>query len=241
MPKRVFFLLISIICLGTTLQAREKRSVVRIETSEGTIRVALFDDTPVHRDNFLQLASSGFYDGLLFHRVIQDFMIQAGDPTSRGAEPGVKLGDGDNGYTLIPEFRVPMLYHWRGALAAAREGDDVNPEMRSSGCQFYIVYGKKQSPADIRKASEKLEKNDVTLTSDMIYEYEHKGGVPHLDGTYTVFGEVIEGMDVVRHIQLVATDDNDRPLQDVVIQKMVVEQKSKAALADKKGASRRRR
>ncbi len=241
MPKRVFFLLISIICLGTTLQAREKRSVVRIETSEGTIRVALFDDTPVHRDNFLQLASSGFYDGLLFHRVIQDFMIQAGDPTSRGAEPGVKLGDGDNGYTLIPEFRVPMLYHWRGALAAAREGDDVNPEMRSSGCQFYIVYGKKQSPADIRKASEKLEKNDVTLTSDMIYEYEHKGGVPHLDGTYTVFGEVIEGMDVVRHIQLVATDDNDRPLQDVVIQKMVVEQKSKAALADKKSASRRRR
>ena len=234
-------MLVSIICLGISSQAKEKRSVVRIETSEGIIRVALFDDTPVHRDNFLQLASSGFYDGLLFHRVIQDFMIQAGDPNSRGAEPGVLLGDGDNGYTLIPEFKVPDLYHWRGALAAAREGDDVNPEMRSSGCQFYIVYGKKQSPADIRKVSEKLEKNDVKLTSEMIYEYEHKGGTPHLDGTYTVFGEVIEGMDVVRHIQLVATDQNNRPLEDVVIQKMVVEKKSKAALAAKDAKQRRRR
>ena len=237
MIKRVFFLLLSLFCLGISSQAKERRSVVRIETSEGVIRVALFDDTPVHRDNFLQLASSGFYDGLLFHRVIQDFMIQAGDPKSRGAEPGVLLGDGDNGYTLIPEFKVPDLYHWRGALAAAREGDDVNPEMRSSGCQFYIVYGKKQSPADIRKASERLEK----LTSEMIYEYEHKGGVPHLDGTYTVFGEVIEGMDVVRHIQLVATDQNNRPLEDVVIQKMVVEKISKAAVAAKEAKQRRKR
>ncbi len=240
MTKKTLLFLVAALCLAFSLQAKEKRSVVRIETSEGIIRVALFDDTPIHRDNFLDLASSGFYDGLLFHRVIQDFMIQAGDPNSRHAEPGMKLGGGDNGYTLVPEFKVPVLYHWRGALAAAREGDDVNPEMRSSGCQFYIVYGKKQSPADIRKASEKLEKNDVTLTSEMIYEYEHKGGVPHLDGTYTVFGEVIEGMDVVRHIQLVSTDENDRPLEDVVIRKMVVEQRSKEALADKSRRQRRK-
>ena len=240
MTKKTLLFLVAALCLAIIGQAKEKRSVVRIETSEGTIRVALFDDTPAHRDNFLELAASGFYEGILFHRVIQDFMIQAGDPESRHAEPGMKLGDGDNGYTLIPEFRVPVLYHWRGALAMARESDDINPERRSSGCQFYIVYGKKQSPADIRKASEKLEKNDVTLTSEMIYEYEHKGGVPHLDGTYTVFGEVIEGMDVVRHIQLVSTDENDRPLEDVVIKKMVVEQRSKDALADKTRRPRRK-
>ncbi len=238
MMKRFFFLLLPLFCLLTSLQAKERRSVVRIETSEGVIRVALFDDTPVHRDNFLELASNGFYEGLLFHRVIQDFMIQAGDPKSRGAEPGVLLGDGDIGYTLIPEFAVPELYHWRGALAAAREGDNVNPERRSSGCQFYIVYGKKFTSSELREISEKLAEKDVTLTSDMLYQYEFKGGTPHLDGTYTVFGEVIEGMDVVRHIQLMSTDQNDRPLQDVVIQKMVVEHKSKAALKDK---TRRRR
>ena len=224
MIKRVFFLLLSLFCLGISSQAKERRSVVRIETSEGVIRVALFDDTPVHRDNFLQLASSGFYDGLLFHRVIQDFMIQAGDPKSRGAEPGVLLGDGDNGYTLIPEFKVPDLYHWRGALAAAREGDDVNPEMRSSGCQFYIVYGKKQAAADIRKVRAMLEEKGIELTPQMIDDYYMRGGTPHLDGQYTVFGEVIEGMDVVKSIQQTETDENNRPLKDVVILHMVVEQ-----------------
>jgi peptidyl-prolyl cis-trans isomerase B (cyclophilin B) len=236
MMKRAFFLLISTFCLNLFLQGR-KQSIVRIETSEGNLRVELSDLTPVHRDNFLELAENGFYEGILFHRVIQDFMIQAGDPKSKGAEPGVLLGETDVGYTLVPEFNLPFLYHWRGALAAAREGDDINPDQRSSGSQFYIVYGKKQTTSDINKISEKLAKNGVTLTRQMIMDYEQNGGVPHLDGSYTVFGEVIEGMDIVRHIQLMATDKNDRPLQDVVIKKMVVERKSKAA---KSGKDRRR-
>lgn len=238
MKKRAIFLLISIFCFSIIVQSRGKESIVRIETSEGVIRVSLSDETPIHRDNFLELASNGFYEGLLFHRVIQDFMIQAGDPNSRGAEPGAKLGDGDNGYTLLAEFDLPYLYHWRGALAAAREPDAVNPDQRSSGCQFYIVYGKKQSTSDIRKVSEVLAKDGIKLTPQMIMDYEQTGGTPHLDGSYTVFGSVIEGMDVVRHIQLMATDANDRPLQDVVINKMVVERRSKASLKSK---DRRRR
>lgn len=198
--------------------------MVRIETSCGIIRVALSDDTPLHRDNFLKLASSGFYDGTLFHRCISNFMIQGGDPDSRTAAKGQLLGEGGVGYTIPAEFCLPYLYHWRGALAAAREPDDVNPEQDSSSCQFYIVYGKKQSPADIKKARSMLEEKGIEMTSQMSDDYQMRGGTPHLDGQYTVFGEVIEGLNVVKQIQSVATDSNSRPLEDVVIQRMTVEQ-----------------
>lgn len=214
------------VCEG---KKKEKRSVVRIETSEGVIRVALLDDTPIHRDNFLKLAAKGHYDGTLFHRVIEDFMIQGGDPDSRGAAPGVLLGEGDVKYTLPAEFQLPYYYHLRGALAAAREGDDVNPEMRSSGSQFYIVWGKKFGPASLKQARARLEENGVEMTSQMYEDYLQYGGTPHLDGTYTVFGEVIEGLEVVGKIQGVATDKNDRPLKDVVVTHMEVEQLSKDA------------
>ena len=220
-------LLVTFLSFGTlsaSAKKKEKRHIVRIETSMGNIRVALSDDTPLHRDNFLKLAREGFYNGTLFHRCIKNFMIQGGDPDSRGAEPGKLLGDGGTNYTIPAEFDLPYLYHWRGALAAAREPDDVNPEMESNGCQFYIVYGKKQAAADIRKVREMLEEKGIELTPQMIDDYIMRGGTPHLDGQYTVFGEVIEGMEVVKSIQQVKTDENDRPLEDVVIRRMVVEQ-----------------
>ena len=226
-PSRGGLLLLVLLCFGTLSvdgKPKEKRHVVRIETNVGNIRVALSDDTPLHSKNFLKLAREGFYNGTLFHRCIKDFMIQGGDPESRGAEPGKLLGEGGTGYTIPAEFDLPYLYHWRGALAAARDPDDVNPEMESSGCQFYIVYGKKQAAADIRKVRAMLEEKGIELTPQMIDDYVMRGGTPHLDGQYTVFGEVIEGMDVVKRIQQVETDENDRPLQDVVIRRMVVEQ-----------------
>lgn len=229
----------SFVGTGSAKKKVEKRSVVRIETSFGVIRVALLDDTPVHRDNFLKLAANGHYNGTLFHRVINEFMIQGGDPDSKTAKPGQLLGDGDVPYTLAPEFQLPFYYHVRGALAAAREGDDVNPEQRSSGSQFYIVTGKKFGPSDLKKVRANLEANDIQMTSEMFDDYLTYGGAPHLDGSYTVFGEVIEGMEVVDQIQKVETDANDRPLSDVVVLSMTVEQKSKDALHPKKDQKRR--
>ena len=223
----VILLLLFIGVLPSQGKKKEKRAVVRIETSCGNIRVALSDDIPLHSKNFLKLAAKGFYDGTLFHRCIKDFMIQGGDPDSRRAAKGQLLGEGDVGYSIPAEFCLPYLYHWRGALAAAREPDDVNPEQNSSGCQFYIVYGKKQSPADIKKVRSALEEKGIELTSQMIDDYVMRGGTPHLDGQYTVFGEVIEGLDVVRQILTLPTDSNDRPLQDVIINRMVIEQYSK--------------
>lgn len=225
MYKSLFLVAILSLCmLSTSAKKKEKRHIVRIETSVGNIRVALSDDTPLHRDNFLKLVREGFYNGTLFHRCIKNFMIQGGDPDSKNAEPGQLLGDGEVGYTIPAEFDLPYLYHWRGALAAAREPDDVNPEQESSGCQFYIVYGKKQAAADIKKVRVMLEEKGIELTPQMVDDYYMRGGTPHLDGQYTVFGEVIEGMEVVKAIQAVATDENDRPLTDIVIRRMVVEQ-----------------
>lgn len=236
MKKLSLVLLLLALCVtaGQAKKRAEKRSVVRIETTAGVIRVALEDETPIHRDNFLELAEKGFYDGTLFHRVIRDFMIQGGDPDSRTAQPGQMLGGGDVGYTLVPEFRLPFLYHLRGALAAAREGDEVNPEMRSSGCQFYIVWGRKWSQSKLREQRQRLEAQDIEMTAQMFDDYQTIGGTPHLDGTYTIFGEVIEGLDIVGQIQQVATDRNDRPLDDVVVTHMEVEQLSKAAKAKKR-------
>lgn len=227
LPRGGGLLLLALLCFGTLsveAKKKEKRHIVRIETNVGNIRVALSEDTPLHSKNFLKLAREGFYDGTLFHRCIKDFMIQGGDPDSRGAEPGKLLGEGGTGYTIPAEFDLPYLYHWRGALAAAREPDDINPEQESSGCQFYIVYGKKQAAADMKKVRAMLEEKGIELTSQMIDDYYMRGGTPHLDGQYTVFGEVIEGMEVVKSIQQTETDKNDRPLKDIVILRMIVEQ-----------------
>ena len=226
MKHKHLIVFLAFLCIGILFveaKKKEKRHIVRIETNVGNIRVALSDDTPLHRDNFLKLAHEGYYNGTLFHRCIKDFMIQGGDPDSRNAEPDKLLGDGGPGYTIPAEFDLPYLYHWRGALAAAREPDDVNPEKESSGSQFYIVYGKKQAAADIKKVRAMLEEKGIELTAQMVDDYYMRGGTPHLDGQYTVFGEVIEGMEVVKIIQGVKTDENDRPLEDVVIKKMVVE------------------
>lgn len=234
--KRLFLMALLCLVAGTILCAKgkkEKRSVVLIQTTMGDVRVALLDDAPVHRDNFLRLAESGHYDGTLFHRVINQFMIQGGDPDSRQATKGQLLGDGDVPYSLAPEFLLPYYYHLRGALAAARESDDVNPEQRSSGSQFYIVTGKKFGPASLKKVRQQLEDKGIEMTAQMFDDYQQYGGAPHLDGSYTVFGEVIDGMSVVEKIQVVPTDKNDRPLDDIRVIRMQVVQRSKAAKMSK--------
>lgn len=211
------------ICLS--LSAQEGTVRVRIQTSMGDIVLRLYDATPIHRDNFVKLAREGYYDGTLFHRVIKGFMIQGGDPDSKNAPAGKMLGEGDTGYTLEAEFR-PGLYHKRGALAAAREGDDTNPERRSSGSQFYIVWGRTFSPRQMEYLVDKMKAERPEtggLTETQQHLYSTLGGAPHLDGTYTVFGEVEEGLDVVEKIQNVATDPADRPLEDIAIKVTVIE------------------
>ncbi len=192
---------------------------VLIETSMGNITIMLYDETPLHRDNFIKLVESNFYDSILFHRVINNFMIQAGDPTSKNAAPDVLLGDSDTDYTIPAEFDYPKYYHKKGALAAARTSDDENPERRSSGSQFYIVQGRTFT-------DEKLDKYEAHLGIKMPAEireyYKTIGGTPHLDTQYTVFGEVVEGMDVVNAIAAVETNKDDRPLVDVRILKMKI-------------------
>lgn len=229
----LLFFLTFLVVVPSSSRKKEKRSVVRLETSMGTIRIALLDDTPLHRDNFLKLTEEGFYDGVLFHRVIRDFMVQAGDSASRHARPGQPLGEGDVGYTLPAEILLPYYYHLRGAVAAAREPDDVNPEMRSSGSQFYIVWGRSWAPKSIKDLRAALAEKGIEMTPDMRDAYEQYGGAPHLDGQYTVFGEVLEGMDVVRRMQQVATDSLDRPVDDVRILHAVVEQRSKTARGER--------
>lgn len=214
--RNLFFALL----LMLSLQAQGQTRQVLLETTEGNIKIALSDLTPIHRDNFIRLVNEQFYDSLLFHRVIKGFMIQGGDPSSRHAEPGAYIGEGDVGYTLEPEFRTPQLYHRRGMVAMAREGDDVNPERRSSGCHFYIVWGKTFSSNALDKVQEQLDtmtNHTVKMTPEMRQVYRFTGGTPHLDGQYTVFGEVTEGLDVVERIQKVFTDDYDRPVDDVRI------------------------
>ena len=192
-----------------------------METTKGTIELKLYDATPLHRDNFKTLVSEGAYDSLLFHRVIKDFMIQGGDPDSKNAEPGMLLGEGDRPYTVPAEFRLDEgIFHRRGVLAAAREGDDVNPEQRSSAMQFYIVWGRVFDDEGLDRMQERLDQRTggtVKLTPEMRDVYKTIGGTPHLDGQYTVFGEVVSGLDVVDAIQQVDTDENDRPLEDVRI------------------------
>ncbi len=198
----------------------EPRQRVKLETSKGDIVVELYNETPLHRDNFIKLVRAGYYDGILWHRVIKDFMIQAGDSTTRHAQPGAEVGTYDAPYTLPAEIRFPQFFHRRGVLAAAREGDDVNPERRSSAAQFYIVWGYTYGPNGLAKAQEKLDQrtnNTVKLTQEIKDVYTNIGGAAHLDGQYTVYGEVVDGLDVVQAIDYVDTDAHDRPLADVRI------------------------
>ena len=255
-------------------QNSDKEPMVLIETDHGNIKIKLYNETPQHRDNFLKLAKEGFYDGTLFHRVIKDFMIQGGDPDSKTAAPGQQLGSGGPGYTVPAEINTQFA-HTKGKLSAARQGDQVNPERRSSGSQFYIVHGRTFSPADLdmmamranqqaeitmchnflrlpenkemmdkwnqlaqardnaglqTMVSEIIPKAEATqgklqkmeYTEEQKQAYQSLGGAPHLDGQYTVFGEVVEGLDVIDKIAAVDVNQGDRPLQDVKMKMTVL-------------------
>ncbi|RYZ00045.1 MAG: peptidylprolyl isomerase [Chitinophagaceae bacterium] len=199
------------------LKRRDYRRDVELRTTEGRIVLRLSDSTPYHRDNFLRLVKSGYYDSLLFHRVIAGFMIQSGDPASRRAAPGQKLGEGGPSYTLPAELRA-TLFHRKGALAAAREGDGINPLRYSSGSQFYIVQGRPFSDAQL-DSIEGARLQGRRIPPDRRAIYKTTGGTPQLDGNYTVFGEVVEGLDVLDRIAGTATskDPRDRPVTDMRI------------------------
>lgn len=272
MKQNFWILLIILACSAVACKSgqkkdgnMEKETVLKIETSMGDIKVKLYNETPKHRDNFIKLAKDGTYNGTLFHRVIKDFMVQAGDPGSKNAPKGKMLGSGDVGYTVPAEFVYPKYFHKKGALSAARQGDEVNPKKESSGCQFYIVTGKVFNDSTLLNMEQQKNQNKVTeafnalaqkhmkeiykmrkandqdglyalqdtlfiqaeaeaakqpdfhFTPEQIKAYTTVGGTPHLDGEYTVFGEVVEGMDIVDKIQQVKTDRSDRPEEDVKI------------------------
>ena len=223
--RRFLFVLFTFHLSPFTSWSQTTSTEVLFETMAGNIRIALYDETPQTRDNFLKITKMGIYDSLLIHRVIKDFMIQSGDTNSKHAKPGQLLGTGDFDYTTEAEFRLPQIFHRRGVVAMARESDKVNPERRSSACQFYIVWGKILKDQQLTKIQEKLDsatQGTVKLTPEMIEVYKTIGGTPHLDGQYTVFGEVVEGMDVVDKIQQMQTDKNDRPIEDIRILKATV-------------------
>ncbi|CAG4989691.1 hypothetical protein DYBT9275_00346 [Dyadobacter sp. CECT 9275] len=227
-----YCLLVSLIfCLYFQQSFGQKKSrkdeVVIIKTEQGTMRFILFDETPKHKANFIKLAKDKFYDGLLFHRIIDDFMIQGGDPTSRDAKPDQKVGMGDNGYKIPAEFS-PNLFHQKGALAAAR---DNNPAKESSGCQFYIVQGRKWSKIDLAKQAARAARK---LTDEQMKVYETIGGTPHLDGSYTVFGQIIDGMAVVDKISSMPKDERDRPEKNIPM-KVSVKKMSKKKITRKYG------
>lgn len=267
-----------------TFNGDETDYLVTIETRYGTMKAILYDETPKHKENFIKLAKEGFYDRTLFHRVMRDFMIQGGDPNSKGAEPGIPLGNGDPGYLIPAEFN-PKLFHEKGALAAARQPDQVNPEKQSNGSQFYIVQGRTFSAEEIEvarvnlqllyqyfgrlmndpeytslrteynqlyqagdnKAVQELilsykdkieEKFNVTVqknyTQEQLDTYQTVGGYPPLDGDYTVFGKVIDGLEVVDKIASEATDSRNRPNKDVSM-KVTVEEMKKSEIYEKYG------
>jgi peptidyl-prolyl cis-trans isomerase B (cyclophilin B) len=223
--KRILFLIALVYGASANLWAQTSTTEVLLETTMGNIRIALYDETPQHRDNFLKLTKMGSYDSLLFHRVIKDFMVQSGDIFSKRAKPGQLLGLGDYDYTQEAEFRLPKIFHRRGVVAAAREGDEKNPERRSGASQFYIVWGKIYDDRRLDYTQMKLDSitnGEVQLTPEMREVYKTIGGTPHLDGQYTVFGEVTEGLYLIEKMQMVETDKNDRPLEDIRILKATV-------------------
>ena len=268
-----FIIALSFFTFSNVFSQKNEREIL-IETNFGNIKLKLYNETPKHRDNFLRLVSENYFDSLLFHRVINNFMIQGGDPDSKNAPKGKLLGDGGPDYTIAAEFNK-NLFHKKGVLAAAREGDKVNPEKRSSASQFYIVQGqvftneqldkmenainqrrkqefiinylnKKENKAlknkldslqknkktnEIESIILKIEKDTqeefnknykLTYTTEQRKIYKSIGGTPHLDGSYTVFGEVVEGLDVVDKIAAVKTDKNNRPLKDVVMKIKII-------------------
>ena len=216
MRKLVYMLLLlAVVACGT-----QKDMKVRMHTTAGVIDLCLYDETPKHKANFLKLVKEQQFDSLLFPRVIKDFMIQGGDPDSKNASAGALLGEGDLGYTVEAEFMPQVHFHHRGVLAAAREGDDVNPTKASSASQFYIVWGQvytKEQLENLKEICKLRFGRELVITPEQEAAYTTIGGTPHLDGEYTVFGEVISGLDVVEKIQGVACDGNDRPLEDVRI------------------------
>ncbi|MBK7682204.1 MAG: peptidylprolyl isomerase [Bacteroidetes bacterium] len=216
--KKIFLICLGLmLAIGTNTFAQKKKksmekaatdTLIEIITDYGTMKLKLYKETPLHRANFIKLVSEGFYDSLLFHRVIKGFMIQGGDPDSKNAAPGKMLGSGDVGYK-IPAELIDTLYHKKGVLAAARDG---NPEKASSGCQFYIVQGKPMTEAEIKQAEQRV---GFTMSEKQKSDYMTLGGSPWLDRNYTVFGEIVEGLDVIDKIAAVKTLPGDRPETDV--------------------------
>ncbi len=191
---------------------------VKLTTDSGTIVLMLYDKTPLHRDNFIKLVKEKFYDGLSFHRVINNFMIQGGDPDSRNAKPGAHLGEGSLNYTIPAEFDT-SLFHKRGALAAAREADASNPKKASSSTQFYIVDGQTFTDSELDRVEERTK---IHIPKNHRDYYETVGGTPFLDMNYTVFGEVTSGMDVVERIANSPKDENNRPLHDIKMEMTII-------------------
>jgi peptidyl-prolyl cis-trans isomerase B (cyclophilin B) len=201
---------------GAQDRSADERVRVEIRSTAGTLVVELFNETPRHRDNFIKLVKDGAYDSLLFHRVIPAFMVQGGDPDSKRAAAGTVLGNGGPGYTVPAEI-VPGLIHRRGALAAARQGDQVNPERNSSGSQFYIVHGKTFQPRELDMLVQRSARlgTPISYTPEQQAAYATEGGAPHLDGAYTVFGQLVEGFEVLDAIAAQPCDPRDRPLTDI--------------------------
>jgi peptidyl-prolyl cis-trans isomerase B (cyclophilin B) len=219
--KKLFctsLLAVSLLVSGVVVgQSKSKQAKVLISTEFGDIKIALYNETPQHRDNFIKLVKSKFYDGTLFHRVMNGFMIQGGDPDSKTAPEGVMLGEGDVGYTIPAEFNTTLI-HKKGVLAAARQPDNINPTKASSGCQFYIVEGRTFTKAEvdkILKGKNARRKDPIVYTEEQYKVYEAIGGYPSLDMDYTVFGEVLEGLDVVDKITEAETDKRNRPTKDI--------------------------
>lgn len=206
--KRLLTLLFSL-CFIVAAAKKPKNQYVKISTEMGDCIIKLYNETPLHRDNFIKLTKQGFYNGTLFHRVIKDFMVQGGDPDSKNAVAGKLLGEGDVGYTIPAEFR-DSLFHKKGVLAAAR---DDNPLKASSGCQFYIVQGKTFTDEKLDAVETNRLKFKLPLWQREIYKT--LGGSPHLDKNYTVYGEVVQGLELVDKIAAVGVDSNNRPLQDI--------------------------
>ena len=221
--KKILTLSVLLLTFATAFAKPPKNQYVRVSTGYGSVIIRLYNETPLHRDNFIKLAKKGVYNGVLFHRVIQNFMIQGGDPDSKDpakAKPGAELGNGDVGYTIPAEFR-DSLFHKRGVLAAAR---DDNPKKASSGCQFYIVEGKRLTDAKMDSLENGRLKGYKIPAWQREY-YKTVGGTAQLDHSYTVYGEVVSGFDMVDHIAAVKKDERDRPLADIPMKVDVLSKK----------------
>ena len=221
MIKKIFPLILAFLTitnLSCIAQKKEKQTHILLSTTHGDIKMVLYNETPQHRDNFTKLVKEEFFNGTLFHRVIKDFMIQGGDPESKNAQSGQMLGNGGPGYTVPAEFNAKFI-HKKGALCAARTGDGANPKKASSGSQFYIVQGKIMTESELLAIGKR---NGITYTPEQIKEYETNGGTPFLDMNYTVFGEVIEGFDVIDKIAAVKKGRADRPVEDIKMTMKIV-------------------